>query len=481
MSAVRRSSHLGCVYDRSVPSGGSPKRMTAHLQGIDATAADSCLMPRVGSGWLGSALICLAMPGIAWAQTDSAELREEDDEPNQHAILEPVGTESASERSQWLLEGAELVLKPRTYYLHRDYDVANTRAGWALGGGLEFRSGWWEDRVRFGATVSTSQKLYGPSDQDGTQLFKPGPESFSVFSEAYATVRLGGDHGVHIGRQAIDLPYMGKHDLRMIPNTFNAVTLGNKPGDGLAYMAGYVDSIKYKDSDEFTPMSVAAGADDTGKGLTFWGVRFRVPDQSVVGVIHQRTPDLFHTTFAKLEKRLKFTDATSLWADISYTGQSSIGDELIGDFRTHLISTRLEFVSGVNKFRVGASRTDEGGNIQKPYGNPANYLSVIINDFDRAGEDAFSLGYSRDLGQVGPGEASFFANVVWGNTPDSGPIASADNTEFDLTVDWRLNKGWSDKVWVRFRGAWVRYDSDYPGADDLFDFRIIVNYDFDLL
>ena len=455
--------------------------MTAHLQGIGATAADSCLMPRVGSGWLGSALICLAMPGIAWAQTDSAELREEDDEPNQHAILEPVGTESASERSQWLLEGAELVLKPRTYYLHRDYDVANTRAGWALGGGLEFRSGWWEDRVRFGATVSTSQKLYGPSDQDGTQLFKPGPESFSVFSEAYATVRLGGDHGVHIGRQAIDLPYMGKHDLRMIPNTFNAVTVGNKPGDGLAYMAGYVDSIKYKDSDEFTPMSVAAGADDTGKGLTFWGVRFRVPDQSVVGVIHQRTPDLFHTTFAKLEKRLKFTDATSLWADISYTGQSSIGDELIGDFRTHLISTRLEFVSGVNKFRVGASRTDEGGNIQKPYGNPANYLSVIINDFDRAGEDAFSLGYSRDLGQVGPGEASFFANVVWGNTPDSGPIASADNTEFDLTVDWRLNKGWSDKVWVRFRGAWVRYDSDYPGADDLFDFRIIVNYDFDLL
>jgi hypothetical protein len=124
------------------------------------------------------------MPGIAWAQTDSAELREEDEEPNQHAILEPVGTESASERSQWLLDGAELVLKPRTYYLYRDYDVANTRAGWALGGGLEFRSGWWQDRIRFGATVSTSQKLYGPSDKDGTQLFKPGPEAFTVFSEA---------------------------------------------------------------------------------------------------------------------------------------------------------------------------------------------------------------------------------------------------------------------------------------------------------
>jgi len=419
------------------------------------------------------------MPGIALAQMVPSEQREEDDEPNQQTILDTIGAES--ERSQWLLEGAELVLKPRTYYLHRGYDVADTRAGWALGGGLEFRSGWWEDRVRFGATVSTTQKLYGPSDKDGTQLFKPGPEAFTVVSEAYATIRLAGDHGVRIGRQTLDLPYLGKHDLRMIPNTFEAVGIGNKPGDGFAYMAGYVDAIKYKDSDEFIPMSEAAGVEGSDDGLTFWGARYRMPDQSVYGVLHQRTPDLFETTFAKVEQRVVLADETSLWADISYTAQSSIGDELLGDFSTHLVSARLELVSGAQKFRVGMSRTDEGGGIKKPYGNPANYLSIIINDFDRAGEDAISMGYSYDFGQVGPGKLSFFANAVWGETPDKGPNASPDASEFDLTVDWRLNQGWSEKVWVRFRGAWVRQDEDFPGADDLFDFRIIVNYDFDLL
>ena len=430
-------------------------------------------------GWRLCALIWLLLPGIALAQMVPSEQREEDDEPNQQTILDTIGTES--ERSQWLLEGAELVLKPRTYYLHRGYDVADTRAGWALGGGLEFRSGWWEDRVRFGATVSTTQKLYGPSDKDGTQLFKPGPEAFTVVSEAYATIRLAGDHGVRIGRQTLDLPYLGKHDLRMIPNTFEAVGIGNKPGDGFAYMAGYVDAIKYKDSDEFIPMSEAAGVEGSDDGLTFWGARYRMPDQSVYGVLHQRTPDLFETTFAKVEQRVVLADETSLWADISYTAQSSIGDELLGDFSTHLVSARVELVSGEQKFRVGISRTDEGGGIKKPYGNPANYLSIIINDFDRAGEDAISLGYSYDFGQVGPGKLSFFANAVWGETPDKGPNASPDASEFDLTVDWRLNQGWSEKVWVRFRGAWVRQDEDFPGADDLFDFRIIVNYDFDLL
>ena len=107
--------------------------------------------------------------GAATQELLDDEERDDDDEPNQHSIIEPIGTES--DRSQWFFEGAELVLKPRTYYLHRDYDAANTREGLALGGGLEFRSGWWQDRVQVGATLSTSQTLYGPSSKDGTQLF----------------------------------------------------------------------------------------------------------------------------------------------------------------------------------------------------------------------------------------------------------------------------------------------------------------------
>ena len=91
--------------------------------------------------------MAVVMPFAAFAQINvPSEAREEDDEPNQQDVFESLGAES--ERSRWFLDGAELVLRPRTYYLHRDYDVANTRAGWALGGGLEFRSGWWQDRVR---------------------------------------------------------------------------------------------------------------------------------------------------------------------------------------------------------------------------------------------------------------------------------------------------------------------------------------------
>jgi hypothetical protein len=57
--------------------------------------------------------LCAVSIGAAAQQQLGDEERVDDDEPNQHSIIEPIGTES--DRSQWFFEGAELVLKPRTY------------------------------------------------------------------------------------------------------------------------------------------------------------------------------------------------------------------------------------------------------------------------------------------------------------------------------------------------------------------------------
>ncbi len=402
-----------------------------------------------------------------------------DEEPNQQSDIEPVGVDD--QRPGDFFGDAELVLKPRTYYLDRDREMDPDTVGWALGGSLEFRSGWWADRLRLGATLYTSQKLYGPSDKDGTQLFKPGPEGFTVLGEAYATLRFAGQHGMRVGRQSFDMPYLGRHDIRMVPNTFEAVAFGNRPGDGFAYLAGYVDAIKRKNDDEFIPMSEAAGAEGSDEGVGFAGARYRLPDGSIFGAVYQHTNETFSTLFAKVEKHFDFGEDLGLWANLSWTDQRSVGDELIGDFSTHLLSAKLELVSGINKFRLAASTTDDDFGIQKPYGNPANYLSVIVNDFDRAGEDALMLGYSRDMGRLGAGDISLFANVVHGDTPDDGPVASPDQTEYDVTVDWRVKEGWGDRLWFRFRGAWIDQDEAVEGANDYYDFRIIVNWDLGLL
>jgi hypothetical protein len=426
-------------------------------------------------------LVLASGSATAQNQSDADEDRERtrDVEPNQQSNIEPVGAEK--KRKSEFLAGSEIVIKPRTYYLDRDRDINPDTAGWALGGAVEWRSGWWRDRLRLGTTVFTSQDLYGPSDEDGTQLFKPGPEGFTVLGEAYATLRLGGLHGMRLGRQRFEMPYLGSHDIRMVPNTFEAVAFGNRPDDGFAYLAGYVDKIKRKNDDEFINMSVAAGAEGSNKGVGFAGARYRLADGSIIGAVNQHTFDLFNTFFAKAEKYFRLPGDERLFLGMQYTDQRSTGEELIGDFSTHLLALKAEWIRGATTLRGAYSSAGSEKGIQKPYGNPANYLSVIVEDFDRAAENAWLLGVSQQFGRLGPGNLSLFANIVSGNTPDSGPNASADQKEYDLTLDWRLDQGWSDRIWVRIRGAWVDQDSYFSGANDFFDFRIIVNYDFDVL
>lgn len=397
-------------------------------------------------------------------------------EPNQQSRVQPLIKQQDLEPG--FVEGSSLLLKPRSYYLNRNRDTNPDTAGWALGGALQYRSGYWQQWLRLGATLFTSQKLYGPDDKDGTQLFEPGQEPFTVVGEAFIAARFAENTGVRLGRQRFELPYLGSHDIRMVPNTFEAIAVGNTSPVGLAYMAGYVDRIKRKNDDQFIDMAEAAGA-DSDDGVVFAGARY-ILGTNQFGGIYQRTPDVFDTVFVKFEHHLPVSDQLPMKAFLQYTDQRSIGDKLIGDFDTYLLAGKLELTTGPVTWRLAASTTDEESGIQKPYGNPANYLSVIVEDFDRAGEDAWMVGMSYDFKRVGIGDLSTFINIVDGNTPDSGANASPDQTEYDITVDYRMKEGWSDRLWLRVRAAYVDQEEEL-GGNDFLDFRIIVNYDLELL
>lgn len=397
-------------------------------------------------------------------------------EPNQQSRVEPI--EIDDKVLPGFVEGTSFVLKPRSYYLNRNRDSRPDNVGWALGGALEYKSGWWQENLRVAATLYTSQKLYGPSDKDGTLLFKPGPDAFTVLGEANLTWRFTENQGLRFGRQRFELPYLGSHDIRMVPNTFEAVAVGNKSPTGIAYIAGYVDAIKRKNDDEFIAMSKAAGAAGDDQGVVFAAARYAVKNGMLAGATYQRTLEVFDTFFAKIEQPFSKGSDTSLKGFLQYTGQRSTGEERIGNFSTSLIAVKLEWKKDRTTWRVAMSTTGEDAGIQKPYGNPANYLSVIVDDFDRAGEDAWLVGMSYDFQRVGPGDLSMFANIVTGNTPDSGANASPDETEYDITADYRIKQGWANKLWLRTRLAFIDQDED-AGGDDFVDFRIIANYDFD--
>jgi hypothetical protein len=445
-------------------------------QGVAIFASAAVLALAVNAVFADDTLPVPASDAAGNAESSAADV---DYEPNQQSNIESPVEEETAKKGFW--ESSTLKFKPRSYYLDRFRENRPDITGWSLGGAIEFKSGWLLERIKFAGAFWTSQKAYGPSDKDGTQLFKPGPESINVFSEAYATVRIVDDLELRVGRQSFELPYLGSHDIRMIPNTFEAITLVRPSDKGLAYIVGYVDAIKQKNDDKFVSMSEAAGIRNGNQGVAFAGAQYVFEDGTLIGAINQHTFDLFNTVFAKVEHSFLIHEDLALKAFLQYTDQRSVGSEKIGEFNTSLLSGKLELTFGNATFRVGGSTTGDRKGIQKPYGNPANYLSIIVNDFDRAGEDAWMVGANYNFKRVGPGDLSSFVNIVGGNTPNNGPTASPDQMEYNVTADYRLKEGWSDNLWLRVRAAYIDQDERVANGFDFFDFRVIVNYTFDVL
>ncbi|MCJ7641670.1 MAG: OprD family porin [Desulfobacterales bacterium] len=121
----------------------------------------------------------------------------------------------------------KLNLNLRTYYFYRDNYPGATppiNEAWALGGALSYRSGWFLDHFRLGATLYTSQPRYAPDDRDGTILLKPGQHGYTVVGQLYGRVKLFEKHFVTIYRYHYDTPFINSDDGRMTPNTFEAYT-----------------------------------------------------------------------------------------------------------------------------------------------------------------------------------------------------------------------------------------------------------------
>ncbi|MCK5190942.1 MAG: OprD family outer membrane porin, partial [Methylococcales bacterium] len=158
----------------------------------------------------------------------------------------------------------------RSYYFDRNRKQSHDSQAWTYGGSLKYKSGWWQNFLQVGASVYTSQKIIAPEDKDGTLLLKPGQHGFAVLGEAYLAAQFTQNLEAKVFRQALDLPYLNKHDNRMVPNTFEAYMLTHT-SNSLEWILGYVRKMKKRNSNDFEYMSQAAGFNKTHKGQALLG------------------------------------------------------------------------------------------------------------------------------------------------------------------------------------------------------------------
>lgn len=392
--------------------------------------------------------------------------------------------EHAEERRKALVEEAAVTVHFRTYYFDRDKPDGSRSSAWAGGGWLGYESGWLRDILQLGVVGYTSQPFWAPDDKDGTLLLKPGQDGYAVLGQAYAAFKVM-DQVFTAYRQYVVQPEVNPQDNRMTPNTFEGYTLGGKVA-GVDYYGGYLTKMKARNADTFRNMAATAGAvRGDGEGMWLGGVKATPAKDLELRLSAYHVPNILTSTYGDAAWVTPIGADYKLRLGAQAMYQTSNGDDNLtgASFDTWSAGAKADLIRGPATLSVAYNQTGENDAYRSPYGSWAGYTSMIVKDFNRAGEKAWLIGGTYDFAGLGAPGLALNVAAIFGRdaiAPATGAGLS-DNDEYDVTLDYRFSAerwpAWARPFWIRARA--VRVEEDLAGVTAVTkDYRIIVNYEW---
>ena len=372
------------------------------------------------------------------------------------------------------LRDTKASLHSRGYWLTRAQPDGERRETLSYGAALRVETGLLAERLKFGFGLFSAQRAYGPEDRDGLRMLRPRQTAITVLGEAWADLSLTETTSVRAYRQSLFLPYLNQHDIRMVPITHEAYLLHHQT-ERFELYAGHVTRIKKRDSRQFESMAEAAGA-DLERGLTLLGALWRPVEGLAVGFIDLYAWDVYNVFYAEVGYERALWGDWSLTLNSQFTHQTSVGAEALdgGSFTTQHYGVKAELLWNGWRFALIGTATGDGAAIRSPWGGKPVYLSMMVQNFDSAGESAWGADLGFDFGSVGLDDWSGFVRFARG----TGSEDLATRWEYNVTLDYRPPDGLLQNFWLRLRFAnYERRGSERTARD----VRVILNYEIPLL
>jgi outer membrane porin, OprD family len=406
-------------------------------------------------------------PEYLAASREPAENASEQVSPIEEPVLELRGWRLAQHSTEPFFRDSIFSLEPRFYYRYLD-DGKGLSEAFGGGGALLLTSGWWHDTLQFGIGGYTTQPLATGRDPGGTGLVRPDGDGLSVLGQVWGKLHVGVATAT-LFRQELELPFINGDDTRMIPNMFEAYRLDIKPSDVFRLGFAYVTREKTKTSAEFRPMSEVAGVQGVDRGTSVVGFLLGAKDATYIGAVNELTWDLLNIAYVEASKTWRLSNGFELRGELQFIDQQSVGHELLGSFGTQLYGASLIASYRSAVLTVAFTSTADGSEILRPFGGVPAFNSLMISDFDGAGENSWGVGLSYDFARIGLTGVKAFANYAHGELS-----ANQHEDEIDGTIDYRIDRGPLKNFWLRFRYAY-NAPSNQAATED---FRVILNYTF---
>jgi outer membrane porin, OprD family len=375
----------------------------------------------------------------------------------------------------------------RTYDLTRDNSDGSRSQAFTGGGWIAWRSGLIGNIFGVHAALYTSQPFYAPGDETGTKLLTPDQSALNSLGQAYVRAQIY-DQEFRYGRQLVDTPLINPQDNRMVPNTFEGLTLVTLPDKDRSYdyAVGYLQEVKQRDSNAFISMSNAlagTGVPAEGQGAPFAMVRYRPFSGFSTVLMDYNVENFVNTAFAQAEYDFKQPKGVPNWIlGANVIDQRTVGDDLLTgtSFQTYQASGKVQMVyAGWTLFAAG-SVTGEQSKIYSPFGTKPNYTDMQQVSFDNAGEKAAGGSVSYDLGyafsQYGLSGVSVGAwdTQGWGAVNPATGMGINNRNDLDLWVQYRPTDGpfKGFRLKVQYSDLWQSGNVTNPQSE----FRVILDY-----
>lgn len=379
---------------------------------------------------------------------------------------------------KWL-ENGRLDIHLRSFLMDRDFEGGRNQQTLAVGGWLLGETAPLAGLSLGGAVYTSQGALMMDADRFGANLLTPNQDGYTVLGQLYLKGQAAQSTAT-VFRQILETPFLNSFDVRMTPITYEAYTVVSRDVPGLTMTASWVAAIKPWAETTFKPMTEAAGIRGGDDGVAMAGLCYEPTASWRAQLWEYYANQYVNIVYAQVDHTWKLGNDWGLAASLQGFDQRDVGEAQGGVIQAWQGGAQVLLTKAGLTLSGAFTITGPDSTPADPWSGYPGFTSIMEEDNNRADDKTWLVGLGYDFGAMGPGALKTKACFTDSDTPDSGPTASPDQQEVDLTVEYILGRGALKDLSLKARGAAVWQD-DVAGGRDYADFRFIINYQVNLL
>ena len=397
------------------------------------------------------------------------------------------------------IEDTTATLTARNYYFSRDFSdiVGPNRQSkaeeWAQGFILNVKSGYTPGTVGFGvdAIGLLGIKLDSSPDRVNTGLL-PTRESGKAADDysrlgVAAKVRVSKTE-LKVGELQPNLPVLTFSDIRLLPPSYQGVSLVSNEFAGLTLQAGHLNSTSLRNEAGDDKMLAMLGhlpqRGATSDAFNYAGGDYAFNTaRSSLSAWYGQLEDIYQQRFLGF-KHSEPLGAWTLGANLGFFDSSEDGKGLLGDIDNQALFAMLSARHGGHTFYVGYQAMFGDTAFPRVFANVTPLGNEVPTfEFASADERSWQLRYDYDFAAMGVPGLVAGARYIRGDNVDvqatnrGGPRYEGKDWERDLDIGYVVQSGSLKGLGVRVRNVVAR--SNY--RSDIDENRLILSYTWNLL